>query len=238
MVMSSKRMTLTSEQKKGKRVRIENLCREITLILYISLDVENAIAFLRETSPIPSIKSSELLERAALDHVNDMGTNNLTGHDGSDRSTVATRAERYCKWLITIGENIDFGNNNARDIVVALIIDDGVPSRGHRMNLMKPGEKIDTADIKFGLKFFFVLEFIVVGAAIGTHPRYRHVCVMTFAGGVLDKSSIFEEDRVKTLTSEKDLDDEFERIMNSIPSKRDLRSDIRNGIEGGKVKGQ
>ena len=46
---------------------------------------------------------------------------------------------RYGKWLKCIGENIDFGNRAVSNIVVNLIVDDGTPSRGHRLNIFNPG---------------------------------------------------------------------------------------------------
>jgi len=49
-----------------------------------------------------------------------------------------------------------------RQIVISLLIDDGVADRGHRQTLLDP-------------------EFRVLGAALGTHASYRSMCVLTFA---------------------------------------------------------
>lgn len=38
-----------------------------------------------------------------------------------------------------MGENLDFGNWSAVEIVIALLVDDGVPSRGHRANILSAG---------------------------------------------------------------------------------------------------
>ena len=48
-----------------------------------------------------------------------------------------------------------------------LIVDDRVPSRGHRTNIFKK-------------------EFKVVGVNIGSHKRYGSLCVMDYAGGFSD----------------------------------------------------
>lgn len=60
------------------------------------------------------------------------------------------------------GENIVYGQTEARDAILSFIIDDGVPHRGHRQNILNP-------------------NFRVVGVACGPHPVYQTVCVMIFA---------------------------------------------------------
>jgi uncharacterized protein YkwD len=60
------------------------------------------------------------------------------------------------------GENINFGAETGREIVIGLLVDDGVPSRGHRANIMDPA-------------------YSVVGVAIGPHKTIRTMCTMDFA---------------------------------------------------------
>jgi uncharacterized protein YkwD len=52
---------------------------------------------------------SEELERAALDHLEDIGPKGLLSHAGSDKSSYKQRIERYCKWGGSIFEAIDYG---------------------------------------------------------------------------------------------------------------------------------
>lgn len=130
--------------------------------------VDEAIAFLERRKPIAPLTMSRGLSAAAADHARDQGKTGQTGHSGSDRSTMTTRAERYGSWRKTIGENVAYGAASARDVVIQLIVDDGVASRGHRANIFNP-------------------DFLVVGLAFGDHPAYRSVCVQDFAGGFEDK---------------------------------------------------
>jgi uncharacterized protein YkwD len=113
---------------------------------------------------VPLLSPEKGLSLAAKDHVNDQGKTGQTGHSGSGKSTPFTRMERYGKGYKTAGENIAYGTNTGRDIIVDLLIDDGVPSRGHRQNIMKK-------------------DYDQTGTAAGSHAQYRSMCVITYAKG-------------------------------------------------------
>lgn len=142
---------------------------EITVVLNEGVKaVDEAIAFLERQKPLPPLLLSKGLSLAAMDHAKDQGATGQTGHAGSDRSTMGQRIERYGTWQKTAGENIAYGAESARDVVIQLIVDDGVASRGHRANI-------------------FNANFLVVGIAFGSHPGYRTICVQDFAGGYTER---------------------------------------------------
>jgi uncharacterized protein YkwD len=68
------------------------------------------------------------------------------------------------------GENLSYGKSSARDVVLALIIDDGSPARKHRQNIFNP-------------------NYNVAGAAFGPHARFRTMCSMDFAGGYAERGT-------------------------------------------------
>lgn len=128
--------------------------------------LDQAIAFLESATPVGPLAWDEALFLAARDHARDQSRTGETGHVGSDGSTMSQRIERHGSWTGRIAENIDYGDSEARRIIINLIVDDGVANRGHRRNIFNH-------DLK------------VAGAAIAPHRTYRHMCVIDFAAAIL-----------------------------------------------------
>ena len=125
-------------------------------------NVQACIKYLKSVRPAAPLEWSEGLSKAAQAHVDDLGPKGLSGHDSSDGSDAALRVERYGQWSGQLGENIDYGNCEGEDIVVSLLIDDGVLARGQRLNIMKR-------------------DHVYVGIGFGYHSEFEYMCVIIFA---------------------------------------------------------
>ena len=129
--------------------------------------VDEAIRFLRSASPQNALTLSPGMCRAAQDHCADQAGGGF-GHEGRDRSHAGQRIARYGTCGGSWGENISYGKASARDVVLALIIDDGLPARKHRKNIFNP-------------------SYNFAGAAFGRHARFGTVCSMDFAGSYAER---------------------------------------------------
>ncbi|MBN1521730.1 MAG: CAP domain-containing protein [Candidatus Aureabacteria bacterium] len=131
--------------------------------------VEEAITYLKSLDPLPLLKLSNGMSLAAKDHIDEISGTSLTGHVGSAGSLPGDRVNRFGTWSDAIGENICYGFDSPREIVIWMIIDDGFASRGHRVNIFRP-------------------EFHFAGAWVCRHPLYDFMCVITFAGKFEEKN--------------------------------------------------
>lgn len=132
--------------------------------------IDEAIAYLRKRSPLPPLRWAEGLARSGAELVQAQAKSKETGH-GSGRLSMSSRIQRNGKWTIAIGEAITYGPYTAdrgRDVIAQLIVDDGVPSRGHRRTL-------------------YDRDYRLAGVNCGPHPTFETACVIDFAGGEAGK---------------------------------------------------
>jgi len=121
------------------------------------------LEILKKTAPMPILSPAAGLTKAARDLVVDQGTHGGIGHITRNGSTPVKRIEKYGEWDICSAEDITYGSFEARQIVIFLLIDDGVPDRSHRKNILNPC-------------------FRFAGVSFGKHPSYQTICVMDYAG--------------------------------------------------------
>ena len=97
------------------------------------------------------------LTAAALGHAIKSGRTGRVGHQDFNKRFDPLVGNPYNH----VGENCSYGYETAMDIVISLLIDEGVKDHGHRKNILS-------------------LSFNSVGVAIRPHKSYRINCVMDF----------------------------------------------------------
>ncbi|MBI9035148.1 MAG: hypothetical protein JEZ03_11815 [Bacteroidales bacterium] len=123
--------------------------------------------FMKKAKAVGILYPSYGLSRGALELVKYQKGNGKTGHSGKYGSTVVDRIEQFGSWDIAAGENIAYGLSDAQLTIVSLLIDDGVKDRGHRHSM-------------------FDRRFTKTGVGSGPHKKYKHMCVITYAGAYLE----------------------------------------------------
>ena len=130
--------------------------------------VNECISQMQKTKPLSVLNPQKGLSLAAQQHSSTQGETDQTGHTGVDGSSPFSRMEKYGTFRAA-GENISYASKSGRDIVVQLLIDDGVSNRGHRKNILN--KEFSSTGVGFTKK----------------HKTYGAVCVITYAGGYEEK---------------------------------------------------
>lgn len=142
---------------------------KITLLTQEGLSAfDETIAYLEDAQPVAELFPSRGLSLSAADHVRDQSRKGSLGHVGSDGSQPWERMNRHGSWQAVAAENISYGDNDARGVVIQLLVDDGTPGRGHRLTIFNP-------------------DYQYVGIACGPHAQFGMMCVMDFAGDYAER---------------------------------------------------
>jgi uncharacterized protein YkwD len=128
--------------------------------------LDEALDFLRRQVPLAPLRLNIELAAVALDHAQAQGREGGFGHVGSDGASLSDRLHRHGVWAGLAAEDISYGYQTPRDIVRQLIVDSGVPGRGHRNNI-------------------FGSAYQAVGVGCGGHRVYGAMCVIDFAGALV-----------------------------------------------------
>ena len=93
-----------------------------------------AINFLKSQRPISELKYDEEIAKASQEYANEIGINGNAQDDINDEN-LEQRLEKYIEWDVALSENIDFGGLTGEEVIINLLVDDGVEDRSHRNNL-------------------------------------------------------------------------------------------------------
>ena len=111
---------------------------------------------LQEVKDLPLLLPEKDLYDVARDHATRSGLKGYEGHKGF-KNRYTPLMPRYME----VGENIYYGEYTPEEIVLQLLIDEGIEDLGHRHNLLNPG-------------------FNSLGISIKPHKEYGYNCVMSF----------------------------------------------------------
>jgi len=120
--------------------------------------------YLRKINDLQLIYPDERIFKAAMYHANDMGKNGSTGHNSSDGTGFFDRMRHFMGTEYYLSENCSYGYGNALDIVCNLLLDNGIPSLGHRKNILNPEQNM-------------------AGVSIRPHTVFETNCVIDFYCG-------------------------------------------------------
>lgn len=132
-------------------------------------DVAAAVAALKAASPAPPLTFNQSLAGAAISHADDIGPAGLTGHTGTDGSTLGARIREFGLIASLTAEELSYGQGSARAVVVQFVIDAGVAGAPHRRDLLNP-------------------VFRMAGVGCGPHKSFGKMCVITLSGPPVDRS--------------------------------------------------
>lgn len=114
---------------------------------------------LKKAVPLEPLSFNPQLYKVAVKHARDMGMTGREGHSSSTGKSFNNRTKDFP----LCAENCDYGNEQALDIVISLLLDEGIASHGHRKNIMNPA-------------------YTSIAVSIQRHLQYDWNCVMDFAG--------------------------------------------------------
>lgn len=120
--------------------------------------VDEAIAAMERQPPLPPLSPARVLALGAGDLVRDQAASGRVGHYTAAGANPGDRVKAR-GGDIYVGEVISYGPGDAAGVVRQLIVDDGVPQRGHRLSLLSA-------------------RYRYAGPACGAHARFGTMCVV------------------------------------------------------------
>lgn len=149
-------MNLARRNPKQYISRIQDIARRGS---YAQSDIQETINFLQNVTPCNNILVSEpVLDLVAQNWVALQGPKGDISH--GDFIGRVRKAGKY----LAIAENLQYGYLEAADIVADWIIDEGIPGKGHRVNI-------------------FNCRYDQIGIGFGLHKTYRTMTDAIFATG-------------------------------------------------------
>ena len=142
---------------------------------------KEAIEFLKNQKPINIIEFDEEASKVAQEYSKFLS--NSKEDQIEDETQIEQRVDKYLEYDYSFSENIDFGGSTGIEVIVNLLVDDGVKSRTHRDNL-------------------FSDKYEYYGVAVFEHPEFDYCTVIDYFGDIIsykdpEKNKIFQAKKAK-----------------------------------------
>jgi uncharacterized protein YkwD len=125
-----------------------------------------AIDFLEKQATVLAVTGDGGLNKACQVHIDDIGAAGTSSHVSSQGNvSLSDRIEQFVEWDGCCSETIDFGSSSAEEVIINLIVDDGIPERLNRNNLFNP-------------------SFRYVGVATGPHKEFKIGTVINYVSSI------------------------------------------------------
>ena len=135
--------------------------------------IEEAYHEVLKVHQLSHLEWSHGLSCAATDHCIDTGRLGIVGHIGSQETSLQGRIERYGKWSGSVIEALDYGSITAFEVVMSLIIDDGLTTRPHRKAILNP-------------------SFTKIGVGAAAHTEFKTITCIIFSVNFTQNDDISE----------------------------------------------
>jgi hypothetical protein len=168
---------------------------------------KEAIQFLKSLTPLKALQWDQNLARSAQEHVDDIGPKGLLLYQSSDGTEPEDRISKYGNYVDSLGENIDFGPNDAMGVIISLTLDDGEEERPHRENLFKQ-------------------DYQKVGIACGPHKTEFQMCVMDFAYDFQPHDAVNNQNEMKVNMNREDMMNNSDYANNNLQNNPNNQSPL------------
>ena len=131
--------------------------------------VEETVNDLKKTQALEILQFSPGLTKAANVRLENLEGQTVNGRNGKDDAPLEVRLPRFGTVTGQYAENISYGSSDARQVVITMLISDGLKSRSLRKNILNT-------------------QFKVVGIACSKKTGGKDVCVADFANSFIEKT--------------------------------------------------
>lgn len=123
---------------------------------------KSLLRLLQKRTSIKTLKPEKDLYSFAFKHAYSTGKAGKVGHRSTRGKSFKKRSKNLTQKYKSVGENIHYGSDDALEIVIDLLIDDGIRDLGHRQNILDP-------------------QFKYASVSIQNHKKFKFNCVIDFA---------------------------------------------------------